>query len=533
MRAFDQTGAFISPNEGGRLRQLAVRGAGVTVFAQAVAFAVHMISTVILARLLMPADFGLVTMVTTFSVLLASCGQIGFPDAVLQRDEMSHSLASNLFWINLAIGVVLTIAFAAAGSLLARFYKDPRVAHVAVGLSVTIFITSASVLHLALLKRAMRFSAVSFNDIVARAVSIAVSIPLAWAGWGYWALVAGLVAQPLSTTLGAWILCQWVPSLPKRLGGTGSVVRFARDVFARWTVGYFTQNTDNLLVGWRFGSGALGFYKKAYDLFVLPFSLLTVYPVAVSTLSKVKHDPVQYRRYFLSGLSILAFIGMAVSADLTLVGKDVIRFMLGPQWEMTGRIFTFFGPGVGAMLIYSTNGMIHLSLGTTGRYFRWGLVEVSVTCLLLVLGLPWGPIGVAIAWTTAYWILTVPAFWYAGKPVQLTIASILSAVWRYFLAALIAACTSVGIARGIPSLITASGEIGSLYRISAISMTFGSFYVFAVILLHGSTAPLRQLGGVLHEMVPRSGFFKPEAVATSSKNGPSTVAIQPSSQEVS
>ena len=96
--------------------------------------------------------------------------------------------------------MLLTGGFAAAGSLLAKFYGEPLVAPIAAGISVTIFLTSISVMHLALLKRAMLFSAVAKNDIVAKAASVVVSILFGWAGWGYWALVLGACALPLSTS---------------------------------------------------------------------------------------------------------------------------------------------------------------------------------------------------------------------------------------------------------------------------------------------------------------------------------------------
>ena len=130
-------------------------------FRKCVMQAIQIIATVLLARLLTPADFGVVAMVTTFSLLVSNFGLNGFTEAVLQREEIDHFLISNLFWINLGAGLLLTIGFAAAGSLVARFYSNPHVTPVAVGMSLTIFITCSSVLHLALLKRAMRFSVVS------------------------------------------------------------------------------------------------------------------------------------------------------------------------------------------------------------------------------------------------------------------------------------------------------------------------------------------------------------------------------------
>ncbi len=499
------------------MRSLAVRGAGVALFSQVLLFAIQTIATLVLARLLTPHDFGIVTMVTTFSLLLTGFGLNGFSEAVLQREEIDHFMVSNLFWVNVAAGAVLTIAFAGAGSTLARFYGNRLVTHVAVGMSVTILTTSTSVLHLALLRRAMRFSQVFVNDIVARAASVAVSVFLAWAGWGYWALVAGAVVQPLATSIGAWKMCRWVPGFPRRAAGTASMVRFAMNVYGRYSVNYSARNIDNLLVGWRFNAQSLGFYKKAYDLFALPASQVVapLTTVALSALSRFNRDPIRYKRYLLKALSILAFLSMGLGADLTLVGKDLIRVLLGPGWEESGRIFMFFGPGIGIMLLYGTHGWIHLSIGTADRWLRWGVVEFAVTGLLFLAALPWGPVGIAIAWTASFWILTIPAFWYAGRPIRLGVKPVAAAVWKYLGASLLAGCASAGVAQQVPRLLAASGLGGALARVITISLLFSVLYLGAVILLHQGCEPLYQAAGLLWEMLPSARFSRPlPALAT-------------------
>ena len=510
MKPFDASGAFRVAIEGDEVRQLGVRSAGVTVLSQALAFGIQLAATVVLARLLAPKDFGLLAMVTTSSLLLTSFGLSGFTEAVVQREKIDHFLASNLFWINVGAGLLLTVGFAAAGSLLAQFYRNPGVKSVTVAMSVTIFLSSISVIHLALLTRAMRYTAVSANVLLARAVSVAVSILLAWAGWGFWALVAGAVAQALAQSVGAWTLCRWIPTRPRRVVGTASMVRFGLGIYARYCLDYFARNMDNVLVGRSFGAQSLGFYKKAFDIFVLPASQLNapLWHVAVSALSRFKPDSVEYRRYFLGGLSVLAFVGMGVGADLTLVAKDLIRLLLGPQWEATGRIFMFFGPGIGVMLLYGTHGWIHVSIGTVDRFFRWGVLELVVTGLMLLLALPWGPAGIAIAWTAAYWILIIPAFWYAGRPIHLGIAPVLSAVWKYPLASLLASCATVGVIRAIPRFTVLPEPVGLLVRIVSTSLWFAALYLGAVILLHRGYAPLQQVAALVQEMVPWSRFSK-------------------------
>jgi PST family polysaccharide transporter len=515
MIPFDGTGAFHPRAGGHELRRLAVRGAAATVSASALALGAQVISTVILARLLTPADFGVVTMVTTFSLLLASFGLNGFTDAVIQFEEIDQYTASNLFWLNSGAGLILAIAFAAAGSLLARFYGNPLVAKVAAGLSVGIVIAAASVIHLALLKRAMRFAATSANDVVGRVANTAVAIVLALRGWGYWALVAGIVAQQLSVTIGAWSLCRWMPGLPRRTGKTGAVIRFAAKAYGGFCLAYSTQNIDNLLVGWRFNAVALGFYKKAYDLFALSASQLTapLYNVALAALSRLNQDHLRFRRYLANSLGMVAFVGMAMSADLTLVGRDLVRLVLGAKWSEAGRIFELFGPGIGVMLLSSIIGWIHLSIGKPGRWLRWSLFQLAATASLFLLALRWGPEGVAAAWSVSFWTLLIPGFWYAGRPIGFEVSALIAATWRYVFAALVAGLATAAIIRGTPFWDSPLRAGAALEATVIISALFVTLYLGMVVLFHWGLAPLRQLVSLLSELAPSRKDTRPAAEA--------------------
>jgi len=376
---------------------------------------------------------------------------------------------------------------------------------------VAVFIASTSVIHLALLKRGMSFTSSSANDLVSIAVYTAVTILLAAGGWGYWALVGGIVANQLSLTIGAWWLVRWIPSLPRRTGKTGAVLRFAAKVYGQFSLRYSTRNIDNLLVGWQFNAAALGFYKKAFDLFALSAGQLTapLDNVALAALSRLNHDPARFRRYLANSIGIIAFVGLAVSADLTLVGRDVVRLLLGPQWSESGRIFQLFGPGIGVMLLCSTVGWIHLSIGKPGRWLRWTIVEFAITASLFVLALPWGPKGVAAAWSVSYCALVVPAFWYAGRPIGLGVSFLIAAVWRYGAASLLAGLVTVAVFRGTPIWASPLGSRAALEATIIISAAFVAFYLGAVVLLHWSFAPFRELARLLRELAPRRTVASP------------------------
>lgn len=506
MKPFDSNGDFTAIAERKDLRRRAVRGGTATISASALSLAVQVVSTVTVARLLTPADFGVVAMVTTFVLLLMSVGASGCTEAIIQRDKMDHFLASNLFWINLAVGVVLTVGFAASGSLLARFYKNPLVAHIAVALSPGILIASLNVVQVALLKRAMRFAAASANELIGRAANTVVTVLLALMHWGYWALVTGLLVQALSIAIGAWWLCRWIPSVPRRGIGTRKMVRFAARVYGTFNTTYFTRNFDNFLVGWRFNAVALGYYKKAYDLFALSASQLTIplNHVALAAFSRVQDDPARMRRHLASLLEMVAFVGMAVGAVLTLIGKDLVRVVLGPKWLESGLIFELFGPGIGVMLLNSTIGWIHVSIGKPERWFRWAVVESIVTCSLFLIALPWGPAGIAVAWSVSYWVLLIPAFWYAGRPIHFGVSQLLAVAWKYALASLVAGWISTIAYR---TLVFSGNPATALYALEEIivfSVLFLVLYLGGLILLYQGFSPLRQLRSFLLELAPVS-----------------------------
>jgi PST family polysaccharide transporter len=506
LKPFDADGTFhVEAPSAQALRRHGIRGAAMSILSAGCGLAIQVVATLVLGRLLTPTDFGVVTMVTTFSLLLANFGTNGFPAALVQRKALDHRLASNIFWVVIGAHVGLAVFFAGSGSLLAAFFRDPRVTLVTAAVAVAILLNGTWVVHVALLQRGMRFSVVSANEVVARAMSVATSVLLAWRGYGYWALVAGVIAQPLSITVGAWCLCHWVPGLPQRARETGGMVRFATNMSGRRAVSYCTQNMDNLLVGWRFSARSLGLYKKAYDLFALSAAGLVspLMMVAASTLSRLDAGSLQFRRYLLSAITLMAFIGMGLGAALTLIGTDMIRVLLGPGWEESGRIFTFFGPGIGAMLLYATHEWIHVSIGTSDRWFRWGIVEFVFTGLLFLIALPWGPVGIAAAWTASFWILAMPAFWYAGKPIGLAVQPIIAAVWRYPVASLLAGATVALVEQRASVLnLTGGGAAGAIIRIVAVSCLFIPLYIAAVILLHNGLEPLRLFQSVAQEIVP-------------------------------
>jgi O-antigen/teichoic acid export membrane protein len=360
----------------------------------------------------------------------------------------------------------------------------------------------------------MHFRSIAIISFAGQVLQVIVSIIFAMMGLHYWALVWGSIAQAAVTTAGGWLVCRWVPRWPGRVPGTGSSCKFAMNVYSHFALSYLRSNTDNLLVGWRFGARALGFYKKAYDLFVLPETqlLAPMSAVVVSTLSRVSQDRELFQRYFLRTISVLALVGMGIGADIALVGQDLFRILLGPGWEEAGRIFALFGPGIGVMLLYGTHGWIHLSIGCPERWFRWGMLEFVCTTGLFLLALPWGPTGIALAWTASFFLLMFPGFRYAGQPIGLGLKPIFAVIWKFMAASAGAGWMTFLLIRAVPHSATRLGASGAFVSLASVSATFFVLYLGGVIALHQGTKPIYETLSLLHDLLPVGGPSSREAI---------------------
>lgn len=492
------------------IKKHAMRGAGASLLASSSSFVIQFSSTVILTRLLTPADYGLITMVTAISLLFASFGVTGFSEAIIQRDELDHETMSTVFWITTAGSATLTILFFLIAPVLAWFYKEPRLCVIGVAVAFSIISDGIGAVHMALLRRNMQFSIASRIQIVARFTGVVIAIIMAWAGLGYWALVANTIAWPLLISAGGWIFCKWRPGLPKRGTAAMSITRFALHTYGNFFLNYSSRNIDKLLIGWRYAAGALGFYKKAYDLFVLPASQIIspLNDVALAALSRIREQPDKYRRYYLDAVSAIAFVGMPLSAFLTVSGSDIVLFVLGPQWTKAGEVFSYLGASIGIMLIYGTQGWLHLSLGRPDRWVRWSVIECVITACFFVAGLPFGIEGVAVAYAVSFYCLIWPCLAFAGKPIDLQFSLILKVIWPPFLAALLAGVVTIGILRGIASVSAIFDHFYVAVRIVTAGLLCGCTYLLMTVILHGGIKPIRQFTHVGLQLLPKRNGSK-------------------------
>lgn len=479
------------------LKDRALKSGGVTILSRIFDHLTQLVGAVVLARLLTPEDFGLVAMVVAISGFFLMFKDLGLTDATVQSEKLNQDQVSTLFWINLIFSIIITVLFCLGAPLIAWFYNEPRLINITVISSVTFILAGLSTQHIALLRRNMLFTKIAAIEMGAAFGSTVIAIYLALKGAGYWSLVFRNILVTIIVAFGAWIMCKWRPGLPVCKANVKPMVKFGANTMGFYLVNYFARNMDKALIGWKNGPVALGLYHKAFYLFVAPINQLVIplQSVAVSTLTKLRSEPQKFTRYYVKALGYLAFIGMPMSAFIASASGDLIAFLLGNKWIKAAEIFAILGWAAGIQIIYSTQGWIYVSVGRADKWLRWGIVSSIFTVIGFFIGLPFGPKGIALAYTITLYILVTPGLWYAGKLVGISPYHIFDAVWKYY----VSAAGAAFITHYISGMnLTAHISIKVMIDMCVYVIS----YLVLLIIIFRSTYPISQFIAIIPKVVP-------------------------------
>ena len=429
------------------LKERTIRGGSARICSQGASFLLRVGSLMVLARLLDPKDFGLVGMVTAFTGVLSLFRDFGLSAASVQHDHVTEEQTSSLFWINLVTGLVLGLATVCLAPAIGSFYHEPRLVWITTVISAGFVFNGAGVQHSAQLQRQMRFTALSLIDTLSLIVSSGVAIGVAFAGYGYWALVSMAVCLPLSTTLGLWLVSGWVPGKPHRNAGLRSMMHFGGLMTLNGLVVYFASNFDKVLLGRFWGVEAIGLYGRAYQLIRIPIDNLNgaVGEVAFAALSRVQSDPDRLKRYFLKGYSLVLAVTMPITVACAIFADELIFVLLGPKWTEVAGIFRLLSPTILAFAIANPLGWLLNSTGQVGRCLKIALVFTPLVVAGYVVGLPYGPIGVATGFSVVMTLWIVPVIAWAVRGSVISFWDVALVIVRPLIAIIVAASLAFGV----------------------------------------------------------------------------------------
>lgn len=394
------------------LKRRSVRGGVVTLTSQGAQFAIQTTSTIALAHLLLPSDFGLVAMVTAITGLGQAFSDLGLSEATIQHPEITHDQVSTLFWVNVGIGLFLAAVTFALGPVLAAFYHQPRLRAITYVVSLTFVISGLRVQHSALLQRSMRYTAMAIRDVTAYLVAVALAITLALRGAGYWAIVVLPLALNGTGMILSWVMVRWIPGLPKRGTGVRSMLTFGGNVAASFLTMTVTRSTDNIFIGWYWGAAPLGLYSRAMNLLFLPVRQLggPARSVAVPTFSRLQDDPEAMARYYLRLANVIVWITAPIFGLLFVAATPVIVLLLGEKWRAASPVFQILALFALGQLLYESVTWLLISCGQSKRLLHLVLMICPIAIISYAAGLPFGIRGVALSGTLAMiamfpWIL--------------------------------------------------------------------------------------------------------------------------------
>lgn len=473
----------------------AVKGAGINVVAQFAGFIGHTVGVIVLARLLKPTDFGLVAMVTAFSLWLMNFGANGFTEFIIQQENISKEEVNSIFWLHIFIASLLTLGFTFFGIVLVVFYSEPALWGIVAAMSTSFILMAFSTSHLALLKREMKFSSIAFLELAAVILSVVFAIAAAVGGMTYWAVVTRQLSIPVVLVIGSWILCPWRPGYPVNLSCALPAFKYAVQVYCNFSLVYLMRNVDKVLLGKFHGSELLGHYDRAYHLSSLPANqlLIPLHNVALATLSRLINDKARFIAYFTKAVAMVALLGNLAAIILTLSAEDLILLLLGPAWNDAGRVVMAFGPGIAAMLVYGTHSWLHLSLGTPNRWLRWNILSSIFTIIAFAIAAPYGATAMAAAYSTTACILVAPALWYAGRPIGLSVAVVVDSLWTFFASAILVGTLWLSLSTYWFPFKLLLENISLLTRVLMTCFIVAFLYLSIVILLQRSFRSIREI----------------------------------------
>jgi PST family polysaccharide transporter len=394
--------------------------------------------TVALARLLVPADFGLVGLILVFTGFASVFVDVGLSGAVIQRADLSERHVSTAFWLNVGAGLALSGVVAALSPLIAAFYGDPSLVELTLVMSLNFAVAGIGLVPRALIQRSMSFRRLAGIETAATAVAGTAAIVAALGGAGVWSLVVLTLTTSVITTVSLWLCSSWRPRLVVDRAALRELWGFSAGVLGFQTVNYWSRNFDNLLVGKVLGAAPLGIYSRAYSVMLMPISQVNLVTTRVMfpALSRLQADPGRAKRAYLRAVGLIALVTFPLVVGLFVEARSFVLALYGPKWSEMISILQILCIAGLFQSIGTTTGWIYQSQGRTDWLFRWGLAAGLLTIASFAIGIVWGLVGIAVAYTARTLILVYFNYTIPGKLIGLTFRDVARQVRGVLAAAL-------------------------------------------------------------------------------------------------
>jgi teichuronic acid exporter len=358
---------------------------------------IGIVVTIILARLLVPEDFGTLALLALFLAIAGLFMDAGFSAALIQRQDVTHVDESTVFWFNIAAALIIMLFLFAASPWISEFFEVPVLQPLTILMAGNVGLSAIGAIHSTLLTKRLDFKTQMKVGVISTIVSGSVGVYMAWAGYGVWALAWHWVVNTAVGTLLLWFFCSWRPLFEfsgesfKRLFGFSSWVFGAQLINVIYLKGY------TLLIGKFYSTYDLGIYNRADDTQQLPTTILTgiVSNVAFPLFSSINSDKQRLRQGVRLSIRSITLITSPVMVGLGVLAEPFLRVVFGEQWLPAAPILQVLCV-VGLLWpLQVINLNVLQAQGYANLLFRLEVIKKSSGIVLLVIGSFFGIMGIA------------------------------------------------------------------------------------------------------------------------------------------
>lgn len=400
------------------LKQKTVAGVKWTTFSSVIVAILQILQLVILARLLEPTVFGLMAITSVVIGFAQAFLDMGISNAIIHKQEVSHTQLSTLYWLNILSGIVLFIIVSLCAPVVALFYQEAELTNIIILVALTFLIQPFGQQFMVLWQKELKFNDIAKVDILTKLVALIVSVVFAYYNYGIYALVYGVLAGTILQTL-VFVykgFREYTISFVFQLGDVREFLSFGLYQMAEKTLNYFNSQIDTLLIGKLLGVETLGVYNIAKQIIMKPIQIINpiVSKVTFPVMAKIQDDTDRLKEIYLKTINLLSSINFPIYLFMLITAPQLVPLMFGEQWVdavIIVQILSIYGA---LRSIGNPVGSLLLAKGRADWGFFWNLglfFYVPVVIYLFSRGgietLSWGMVGIMVSLITPMWYLLV------------------------------------------------------------------------------------------------------------------------------
>ncbi|MDE6384135.1 MAG: lipopolysaccharide biosynthesis protein [Paramuribaculum sp.] len=350
----------------------------------------------ILARLLVPEDFGIIGMLAIFIAVSQTLIDGGFTSALIQKKSPSQADFSTIFYWNSAISLLLYLILFASAPYIGDFYNNDLLCPVLRTIGITLIFNSVNAILTARLRKQLSFKTIAATNILSFTLGGSVGISLAFNGWGVWSLVIMQITNGICAMIIFSIITHWLPSLCFSKKSFKELFGFGGYILAANVLQTTCQNLQGLIIGKRFSAVQMGYYSQAYKLdqvtsYSLPYIIVQVmYPV----YSSIQDDKVRLQNMLLMNIRTISFVIFPILGFLMVISTPLIHFLYGSQWIECAPYFSILCVGGLFACLQNINFYAVAAMGRSRELFFWSFYKWSVLIAALFIGALFGMYGI-------------------------------------------------------------------------------------------------------------------------------------------